>query len=139
MRITGSNLKRKTIVYNKIVINIIEHKFFVVTQSDYAQKIPEILSQARQEVQNKRIADYEKYKNVEYLRDIYKNILKADITDGDIQRTDAYKNAYTVMTYKYVDKEIMLESIGKYLKYMSYLTGPLGLVFLLAGLFKSDD
>ena len=74
-----------TVVYNKIVINIIEHKFFVVAQSDYGQKIPEILSQARQEVLNKRIADYEKYKNVEGMRDAYKNILKADITDGDIQ------------------------------------------------------
>ena len=150
----GSNLKKKamikigivlivftviTFAYNKITINIIEHKFFVVTQSEYAQKIPEILSQARQEVLNKRITEYVKYKNVEGLRDAYKNKLEADITDGDIKRTDAYINAYNAATHKYVDKEIMLKSIGKYLEYMAYLTGPLGIVFLLAGSFKSDD
>lgn len=148
MIVTGISLIAFTIfsfAYNQKGIAMLSGYLYHIFQHNAGEKLTEYLPQAKSEAMENLISDYERFKNSEIRgwRESAEKKMAAGPTLEDIQATKAYRE-FTWLVYmpeekKYNNRYEASVTIGEYLRYISYLTGPLGLIFLLAGLIKSDN
>lgn len=155
----GLNLKKKTMIitgvaliaftilsflYNEIGVQTIDkyilHKIFMANVSKkYLEILPEAMEQAKQNILRNYEWEQKNGSNIGIASALKK--VKDGPGEKDIQITDAYREvtfSYFEEDKKYTNRFEASKTIGEWLKYLSFLTGALGLIFLLAGLLKPE-